>query len=204
VTLTQLSRFETSLDTWFKRKNIPIWITEYGHQTRPGTAGVSTTLQAAYARQAMQMVAKDPRVQMFVWFVFRDDPTSTWQSGLLTRAGVAKPALAAFTNTARLYDAKNPLVTVKAGVSSVLVRVPALEFVTRSGSGSKVRVNYQLLSNKAALAANQELLTTLGRDGYLTLRIPVTTQKGRTYQVQLAAFDIYNNRVDRTVTIVAI
>src|SRR4051794_17538370 len=203
VTLSQLPRFETSLDTWFKRKNIPVWITEYGHQTRSGKAGVSTTVQASYARQALQLAAKDPRVQMFVWFVFRDDPTSLWQSGLLTRASVPKPSLAAFTNTARLYDAKNPLVNVKAGASSVTVRLPALEFVNRSGAGKQVRVSYQLLSGKTALGANQQLLTTLGRDGYLTLKIPVETQKGKTYQVQLSAFDIYNNRVDRTVTIVA-
>ena len=24
------------LDTWFHRKNIPVWITEYGHETKPG------------------------------------------------------------------------------------------------------------------------------------------------------------------------
>ena len=33
VTLTSLPRFETSIDKWFGRTNIPVWITEYG--TRP-------------------------------------------------------------------------------------------------------------------------------------------------------------------------
>ena len=28
--------FEQSLDGWFKRKNIRIWITEYGHETKSG------------------------------------------------------------------------------------------------------------------------------------------------------------------------
>ncbi len=36
VTLTQLPKFEKSIDQWFKRKNIPIWITEYGYETKPG------------------------------------------------------------------------------------------------------------------------------------------------------------------------
>jgi len=92
---------------------------------------------------------------------------------------------------------------VKAGTSTVTVRVPALEFVTRSGPGSPVRVNYALLSGKTALAVDQQLLTTLGRDGYLTLKIPITTQKGKTYKVQLTAFDKFNNEVGRTVTVVA-
>ncbi|HEY4621969.1 MAG TPA: cellulase family glycosylhydrolase, partial [Gaiellaceae bacterium] len=35
VSLMSLPRFETSLNTWFKRKSTPIWITEYGHQTQP-------------------------------------------------------------------------------------------------------------------------------------------------------------------------
>ena len=201
--MSSLPRFEASLDSWFHRKNIPIWITEYGHQTRPGKAGVSTALQASYARQALQLAAKDPRVQMFIWFVFRDDPTSAWQSGLLTARGTPKLALSAFTNTAKIYDAKNPLVTVKGGAKTVPVRIPALEFVTRSGPGKQVRVTYQVMAGRIPLSVDRQILTTLGRDGYLTFRIPIATQKHKTYRVQVSAFDIYNNRVDRTVTVVA-
>ena len=36
VALTSLPQFEKSLDTWFGRKNIPIWISEYGSETKPG------------------------------------------------------------------------------------------------------------------------------------------------------------------------
>ncbi len=42
VSLASLPRFDDSLKTWFKRKSVPIWVTEYGHQTRPEDAlGVS-------------------------------------------------------------------------------------------------------------------------------------------------------------------
>ncbi len=35
VSLASLPSFDASLKTWFKRKSVPIWVTEYGHQTRP-------------------------------------------------------------------------------------------------------------------------------------------------------------------------
>ena len=47
VTLTSMPRFEKDLDLAFKRKNIPIWITEYGNETRPGEPkGVTEGQQA--------------------------------------------------------------------------------------------------------------------------------------------------------------
>ena len=98
VTLSSLPRFEQSLDTWFKRKNVRIWITEYGHEMKQDGEpnGVSRAQQAAYTTQAIGLAKKDPRTDMFIWFIFRDDATSVWQSGLLTKSGAAKPSLARF------------------------------------------------------------------------------------------------------------
>ena len=54
VALTSLPQLETSLDRWFGRKNIPIWITEYGNETKPGEPkGVTEAQQAAYLPQAI-------------------------------------------------------------------------------------------------------------------------------------------------------
>lgn len=206
VTLGQLGRFETSLDTWFKRRSIPIWITEYGHETRPEERlGVTRSKQAAYARQALAIAARDPRVQMFIWFVFRDDPTSTWQSGLATRGNLAKPAFAAFAAAAKAVDAWNPLVTVKAGrAATVPVVVPALEFLNRSGAGSPVRVNWEFRDGIYATLTDQHVQTLEGRDGYLRFRLPVpATRTGGKYEFRFAAFDMYGNRIDRRVTVVA-
>lgn len=203
VTLTQLPRFEQSIDQWFHRKNIPIWITEYGHQTRPGKAGVTNAQQAAYAKQALTMAANDPRVQMFIWFVFRDDPTDLWQSGLVTRSNVAKPALSVFTATAAPLDVRNPLMQVKPGARTVPIRVPALEFVNRVPIGSPVKINYEFRLGRYALEADQRISTKLGNDGYLSFKVPIITQPGRTYEIKFAAFDKYVDRIDRVVTIYA-
>ena len=105
VTLTQLPKFETMLGKWFKRPDIPIWITEYGYQTKPAQPkGVTLAQQRAYLREAINIAANDPRVQMFIWFILRDDPTSAWQSGLVSRerheeAGVRHVRRASPTST---------------------------------------------------------------------------------------------------------
>ncbi len=70
VALTQLPKFEDELKSLFKRKSVPIWITEYGYETKPGEPlGVTLSQQAAYARQALNIAAGNPDVQMFIWFI---------------------------------------------------------------------------------------------------------------------------------------
>ena len=88
VALTSLPQFETSLDKWFGRKNIPVWITEYGNETKPGEpTGVTEAQQALYVTQAIDIAKKDPRVPMFIWFVMRDSTGSLWQSGIYRKDG---------------------------------------------------------------------------------------------------------------------
>jgi hypothetical protein len=77
-----------------------LWITEYGYQTRPpdGIFGVSYALQAKYLAQAYALVRKNPRIDMLIWFLLRDDPRVQpgWQSGLMSASGKKKPAFATF------------------------------------------------------------------------------------------------------------
>ena len=88
VALTSLPKFETSLDTWFGRKNIPVWISEYGNETKPGEPrGVTDAQQASYLTQAIDIAKKDKRVPMFIWFVTRDSAGSPWQSGIYRTTG---------------------------------------------------------------------------------------------------------------------
>ena len=64
VTLTQLKHFEEMLDVWFKRKNVPVWITEYGYETKPGEpAGVTNAQQARYMSQVIRQLKADPRTR---------------------------------------------------------------------------------------------------------------------------------------------
>jgi hypothetical protein len=77
-----------------------IWITEYGYQTNPPDRifGVSWANQARYLTQAYGIAKRHPRIDMFLWFLLRDERrlADGWQSGLLTASGTRKPAFAAF------------------------------------------------------------------------------------------------------------
>ena len=79
--------------------NKRLWITEYGYQTNPPDRafGVSYAQQAAWMKQAYAMARKNPRIDMMLWFLLRDEPRlGGWQSGLLTRTGQKKPAFNVF------------------------------------------------------------------------------------------------------------
>ena len=81
--------------------NKRFWITEYGYQTNPPDRifGVSFANQARYLTQAYGIAKKNPRIDMFLWFLLRDERLGVdegWQSGLLTATGAKKPAFAAF------------------------------------------------------------------------------------------------------------
>jgi hypothetical protein len=84
-----------------------LWITEYGYQTRPPDRlfGVSWAKQALYLRQAYTIARRNPRIDMLLWFLLRDEPRlrgrDGWQSGLLTRSGRRKPAFRTFQRLRR-------------------------------------------------------------------------------------------------------
>jgi hypothetical protein len=81
---------------WGKKR---VWLTEYGYQTNPPdrTFGVSYTKQAAYLKQAFALAWKNPRIDMMLWFLLKDDSRlAGWQSGLLTAKGKQKPAFLSF------------------------------------------------------------------------------------------------------------
>lgn len=82
--------------------NKRVWVTEYGYQTNPPDRifGVSPALQARYLTQAYGIMKKNPRIDMMLWFLLRDERRAFlqegWQSGFLTESGIHKPAFAAF------------------------------------------------------------------------------------------------------------
>jgi hypothetical protein len=188
VTLSAFPRFEKSLDSWFKRKNVRIWITEYGHEVRQDgePKGISRAQQAAYAAQALAVAKKDPRVDMFIWFVFRDHPTSQWQSGLRTRSGAAKPSLSRFTAAANSVDARNGLFTVRGGVVPT-VTVPLRAYAAGTKPGENVGFNVRVFE-KGRLVASAQPTAPFGRDA--TARFAIAgfkPAKGKTYAVEVDA-----------------
>jgi hypothetical protein len=189
VTLKSFPRFTKDLDKWFKRKNVRIWITEYGHEVKSDgePKGVSRSQQAAYAAQALALAKADPRTDMFIWFVFRDHATSEWQSGLRTRSGAAKPSLAKFRTAARSADARNAIVTARGGVTSPTVNVALRAYAAGTKPGEMVGFNVRVLE-KGKLVARSQPTAPYRNDATASVRLmafrPV---KGRTYTVQLEA-----------------
>ena len=200
VSLSSLPQFEQSLDKWFKRKGVKIWITEYGHETKPGEPrGVTEAQQASYVRQALAIAKKDARVGMFVWFVFQDTRTSLWQSGLYRLTGGVKPARSRFGSAAGPVDARNPVVTAKAGTRpSVSLSVRA--FGTSNRTGAAIGGNYRVLDGSRLVLLGQAS-SALGIDGWISFRVNYPVAKGKTFTVRVEANDINGLTVNRTVTL---
>jgi hypothetical protein len=81
----------------------PIWITEYGYETKPPDEffGVPWNTQATYLTRAFEIARRNPRIDMMLWFLLRDDANKNgWQSGLITVDGEKKPSYAAFAHMA--------------------------------------------------------------------------------------------------------
>jgi hypothetical protein len=207
VTLKSFPRFTKDLDTWFKRKNVRIWITEYGHEVKSDgePKGISRAQQAAYAAQALALAKNDPRTDMFIWFVFRDHPTSTWQSGLRTRSGAATPALARFRTAAKSVDARNAIVTARGGVANPTVTVALRAYASGTKPGERVGFNVKV-REKGKLVADAQPTAPFGRDATAPVRLlgfrPV---KGRTYTVEIVAnvFSGGGVMLKRTLTLIA-
>jgi Glycosyl hydrolase catalytic core len=97
VTLGNIRSLIALSNKLFGRK--PIWITEYGYQTRPDRLfAVSYGNQARYLTQAYAIARRTPQIALMIWFMLKDDTNIDmgWQSGLLTAAGKKKPAFNAF------------------------------------------------------------------------------------------------------------
>ena len=104
VTLALLPTFEANLKKFFHRR-VPVWITEYGHQTKPENPhGITYAQQAAYVKQALSVARADRNVHMFIWFTFRDSAGNAWKSGLERSTGSHKPSYSVFSALAHLID----------------------------------------------------------------------------------------------------
>jgi hypothetical protein len=80
-------------------KRIRLWVTEYAIQTAPprDNFGVTPRQQATYLRQAYTIARRNPRIDMFLWFLLKDDSRAEgWQSGFMTARGTRKPSFNVF------------------------------------------------------------------------------------------------------------
>ena len=197
VGLSNLEQLGQALDKAFTRKNTPIWITEYAHQTH-GPGSVSPARQATYLTQALGLARANPRVGMFVWFVFRDEQAGHWKSGVASPSGAAKPSFARFRSIATAVDARNPVLTVGAGQPTV--RLSALPLAYTSPVGSLLTTNYQVWSG-SRLVTSGFGTSVLVRDGWFASRVPFVPLAGRSYSVVVGATGPNGQSVSRTATI---
>ena len=104
VTIGVLSRLTTALDkaahTHAIGPHMPVYLTEYGINTKPNILGVSYQRQAEYDAISERLAYYNPRVAAFSQYELRDDPTprhftyGSWigfQTGLETAGGIHKP-----------------------------------------------------------------------------------------------------------------
>jgi hypothetical protein len=197
VSLALLPTFEADLKRWYHR-SVPVWVTEYGHETKPGEPkGISTALQAAYARQALTVARKDPNIQMFIWFTFRDSGNNPWQSGLEVPSGAHKPAYSAFSGLARGIDGNT--VTAKAGHAvKITTWVPYL--AAYSTPGSQIGLTYSVYDGKRRIAIGQPSVP-LKTDESISFTPAFTPAKGKTYTVVVVANEINGHTETRSVAV---
>ena len=200
VHLTQLPRFSKDLQKWFGKK-VSLWITEYGFETRPAEPrGVAMSQQAVYVRQTLSRLRRMPTVEMLIWFIFRDDPTSTWQSGLISQSGARKPAFATFASAAKPLDARNPVVRAKINKVPV-VRLSVQELAARNGAGALIGANIQVYGPGNKFQTGMQMQSSIGADGWATFTFAPNGTK-RVYYLFFAIQDKNGNVIQRQATLI--
>jgi hypothetical protein len=98
ITLGNINELLRELTRLYGNKHL--WVTEYGYQTNPPDRnfGVSWVKQATYLSQAYGIARANPRIDMMIWFLVKDEARigNGWQSGLYTATGRRKPSWQAF------------------------------------------------------------------------------------------------------------
>jgi cellulase (glycosyl hydrolase family 5) len=187
VTLTQLPTFEQSLAKLFHR-TVPIWMTEYGHETKPAEPhGVTFSQQALYMRQALAIARSDKNVQMFVWFTFRDAPGNPWQSGIENANGTPKPSFATFSSL--VHSLAGTTQAVRAGKAPLVkLYVPLLTYY--SPPGATVGITYQVVDERGRLVAHGQPTALIQADQSIAFTPAFVAAKGHTYTVTATVNEI--------------
>ena len=204
VSLALLPRFNAELKIWFKRKSVPIWITEYGHQTSPeDSLGIPYAKQAAYIQQSISMVSRFSFVPMFIWFVYQDDQGQPWESGIYTRNGTPKGSSPArFSASARPLDARNGVVVVPRGTLTPLINVHTRRYCANSSRGTPVGMTWRVYRGGRLINVDQQT-APLRNDCTIAARIRVTggVARGQTYIVTFELNNASGVELNRRITL---
>jgi hypothetical protein len=202
VTLGSLPTLEANLKKLFNRKSVPIWVTEYGHETAPQDAfGISYAKQAAYVRQSIAIARSYPFVTMFVWFVYQDDPGQPWDSGLYTQTGSAKGSSPPrFSAAAKPLDARNVVLPLRRGTPTPLVTLYTRRFCVVDEPGTNIAVDWRVSAGGRVVDTGHQT-APLQPNCTIDVRMSGFTVAGRSYLATFEVHDIHGNRLTRRVTI---
>ena len=203
VTLGSLPELEKNLSRLFKRQRVPIWVTEYGHETKPQDAfGVSYSKQSAYLREAIAIARKYPFVTMFIWFVYQDDPGQPWDSGLYTQTGINKGAAPSrFSAAAQPLDARHALLALRKGAASPTVTLYTRRFCVVDRPGETIGVTWRVRLAGRLVRVGQRAVP-LQANCTINLRLGgFKVAKKASYVATFELNDINGERLTRRVTI---
>jgi hypothetical protein len=172
VSLASLPTFRKNLGRWFRQRNPQIWVTEYGHQTRPEDAfGIPYAKQATYVRQSIAIARKLPFVGMFIWFVYQDNQGQPWESGLYTQTGAPKGrSPAAFRTVATPLDARNGVYTFRRGTVTPLVKLFVRRYCANDPAGTLIGMTWRAYQGGRLISVGQQSSPLL-RDCTITARL---------------------------------
>jgi hypothetical protein len=204
VSLVSLPRFDANLKTWFKRKSVPIWVTEYGYETRPeDQLGIPYSMQAANIQRAMSLTAGFPFVSMFIWFVYQDDQGQPWDSGIYNAGGTPKgTSPPRFSTSARPLDARNGLVTLPRGTLTPLLNVYTRRYCATNTTGTPIGMTWRVFQGTRLISVGQQS-ASLKQDCTLAARVTVRggVRRGVTYTATFAMNDSSGVILNRRITL---
>jgi hypothetical protein len=204
VPLSSLQKFDDSLKVWFKRKSVPIWITEYGYETRPeDPLGIPYSTQATNIQQAISMTARLPFVDMFIWFVYHDDQGQPWDSGIYNAAGNPKgTSPARFSASARPLDARNEMVKLPRGTLTPLISLYTRRYCATDMTGTPIGMTWRVYRGSRLISVGQQT-ASLKLDCTIAARVTVKggVQRGVTYTATFALNDSSGVALNRRITI---
>jgi hypothetical protein len=178
--LADVGRLGRTLDRaqrrWGSRRQLGLWMTEYGYQTNPPDplGGVSPGRQAAWLNEAEWLAYRSPRVVAMSQFLLVDDRPaarfpardprywSTFQTGLLYADGSPKPSLAA-------YRAPIHVTPARARRGERLRVFGGLRGGAREGRRPVARLEF--VARGSSRAAQVATVTAANPRGYVELRV---------------------------------
>jgi hypothetical protein len=204
VSLKSLPRLNDELKKWFKRRSVDVWVTEYGHQTKPPDSfGIPYGKQAAYVRQSIALARSYSFVTMFIWFVYQDDQGQPWESGLYTQGGARKSsAPARFAAMARPLDPRNGMYAFRPGTLTPLVTLHVRKFCTKDPAGTPIGMTWRVFRAGRLISVGQQT-SALRSDCTITarLRVPGGVKRRTTYVATFDTNDINGTVLQRRLTI---